>query len=70
LNFLCVHGVGRDGYRFKGLADGGQPSDDRLAIDANGNIFGTTNTGGDFTTCPGGMGCGVVFEVKQWDRGR
>ena len=40
------------------------------AVDANGNVFGTTSGGGDFnfnkTGCAGTLpgGCGVVFEVK------
>jgi uncharacterized repeat protein (TIGR03803 family) len=55
-------------YRFQGFADGAKPEDDRLVIDASGNIFGTATEGGNTTAChsngefdPGG--CGVVFEV-------
>jgi uncharacterized repeat protein (TIGR03803 family) len=42
-------------------ADGSAPSP-KLAIDSKGNLFGTTNTGGD-PSCKGGEypGCGVVF---------
>jgi len=55
-------------YRFQGFADGAEPEDDRLVIDANGNIFGTTAEGGNSTACPSDGfgtpgGCGVVFEV-------
>jgi hypothetical protein len=55
-------------YRFQGFADGATPEDDRLVIDASGNIFGTTAEGGNSTACPSGGpgtpgGCGVVFEV-------
>jgi hypothetical protein len=55
-------------YRFKGFADGAEPTDDRLVIDASGNIFGTTTEGGNSTACPADGfgtpgGCGVVFEV-------
>jgi len=55
-------------YRFKGFADGADPTDDRLVIDASGNIFGTTTEGGNSTACPDDDsgtpgGCGVVFEV-------
>jgi hypothetical protein len=60
-------------YTFLGGADGALPSDDRLALGANGEIFGSAGAAGDFdrekTGCsafsnvPGG--CGVVFEVKQ-----
>jgi uncharacterized repeat protein (TIGR03803 family) len=55
-------------YRFQGFADGALPEDDRLVIDASGNIFGTASEGGNSIAChssgefdPGG--CGVVFEV-------
>jgi uncharacterized repeat protein (TIGR03803 family) len=55
-------------YRFKGFADGAEPMDDRLVLDANGNIFGTAAEGGNSTACPSDGfgtpgGCGVVFEV-------
>ena len=53
-------------------ADGAIPEDDRLAVGANGEIFGSAGAGGDFdrdkTGCadfsnvPGG--CGVVFALK------
>jgi len=35
--------------------------DDRVAVDAAGNVFGTTLNGGSFGICT--LGCGVVFEV-------
>ena len=55
-------------YRFQGFGDGAEPEDDRLVIDANGNIFGTAAEGGNSTVCPSGSfgtpgGCGVVFVV-------
>ena len=55
-------------YRFQGFADGAKPEDDRLVIDASGNIFGTATEGGNSIAChPNGEfdpgGCGVVFEV-------
>jgi uncharacterized repeat protein (TIGR03803 family) len=55
-------------YRFQGFADGATPEDDRLVIDADGNIFGSTAEGGNSTACPSDGfgtpgGCGVVFEV-------
>ena len=34
----------------------------RLAIDANGNIFGVTLAGGSGSHCPESNGCGVAFE--------
>jgi uncharacterized repeat protein (TIGR03803 family) len=57
-------------YAFLGSSDGATPLDDRVAVDANGNVFGSAASGGDFdfnkTHCAGNLpgGCGVVFEVK------
>ena len=50
-------------YRFRGMGDGALPEDDRLVLDAAGNIFGTTSNGGADGLCP--TGCGVVFKVEQ-----
>ena len=58
-------------YSFQGGADGAIPGEDRIAFDANGNVYGSASAGGDFnfnqTGCPGNLpgGCGVVFRVKQ-----
>ena len=54
-------------YTFLGGADGAIPGDDRLALDANGAVFGSAGSGGDFNAnCPGNLpgGCGVLFKVK------
>jgi hypothetical protein len=57
-------------YAFFGTSDGANPLDDRVAVDANGNVFGSASGAGDFnfnkTGCAGTLpgGCGVVFEVK------
>ena len=57
-------------YAFFGSSDGATPLDDHVAVDANGNVFGSAASGGDFdfnkTHCVGNLpgGCGVVFEVK------
>jgi len=54
-------------YAFLGGADGAIPGDDRLALDANGDVFGSAGSGGDFNAgCPGDVpgGCGVVFKLK------
>jgi uncharacterized repeat protein (TIGR03803 family) len=57
-------------YRFPGDANGGYPTDDHLAVDLTGNIYGTTLVEGDVNSplCPqevlGLGGCGVVFEVS------
>jgi len=46
-------------YDFTGGSDGGTP-DDKLIVDAGGNLYGTTSFGGS-GNCDGG--CGVVFEI-------
>lgn len=46
-------------YSFSG-PDGEVP-DSALVLDSNGNIYGSTEYGGDYTSCPDG--CGVVFEL-------
>jgi len=43
--------------RFTGGSDGGVPGDDRLVIDALGNLYGTTVFGRQ-------DGMGLVFEIK------
>jgi uncharacterized repeat protein (TIGR03803 family) len=49
-------------YSFTGGADGRQPLFGSLALDAKGNLYGTTWMGGSVTqTCS--AGCGTVFEV-------
>ncbi|MBV9763160.1 MAG: hypothetical protein JO340_21535 [Acidobacteriaceae bacterium] len=52
-------------YTFTGEADGGV-ADAGLTGDEEGNIYGSTEFGGDVTGPTGlcGGGCGVVFEVK------
>jgi hypothetical protein len=58
-------------YSFLGGSDGAIPSDDRLALDTSGDVFGLASSGGDFdvskTGCPGNLPgeCGVAFEVQQ-----
>jgi uncharacterized repeat protein (TIGR03803 family) len=55
-------------YVFAGGADGGMP-DAGLTLDSNGNLYGTTDSGGiSSRTCGGGLydsdpGCGVVFKI-------
>ena len=48
-------------YSFKGGSDGKEPSDD-VVFDASGNLYSTTDFGGD-TSCNLGNGCGTVFEL-------
>jgi uncharacterized repeat protein (TIGR03803 family) len=50
-------------YRFKGGADGAEPNASVIR-DAAGNLYGTTNYGGDFSgALCAGTGCGVAFKL-------
>jgi uncharacterized repeat protein (TIGR03803 family) len=51
-------------YSFKGGSDGGSPVNVGLIQDAKGNLYGTTNLGGDLSSslCHP-VGCGVVFKL-------
>jgi uncharacterized repeat protein (TIGR03803 family) len=49
-----------------GCADGFSPSRGPLVIDANGNLYSTTEAGGILRECSGG-GCGVVFKLDTAD---
>jgi hypothetical protein len=55
-----------------GCVDGAYPQD-RLILDAQGNLYGTTNVGGLPGGCNtsgfGGYGCGVVFELVHSNNG-
>jgi uncharacterized repeat protein (TIGR03803 family) len=48
-------------YRFQGGADGSNPNGG-LLLDGSGNLYGTTNTGGE-GPCDAGNGCGTVFRL-------
>jgi uncharacterized repeat protein (TIGR03803 family) len=48
-------------HRFTGGSDGAFPLDDHVAVDSNGNVFGTAFNGGQIGLCP--AGCGVVYEI-------
>ncbi len=50
-------------YGFKDPGDGYQP-EAGLAIDASGNLYGTTNLGGNLS-CNQGYGCGTVFKLSK-----
>lgn len=50
-------------YSFTGGADGGFP-EAGLVLDAAGNLYGTTESGGD-TSCGPPSGCGTVFKVDK-----
>ena len=49
-------------HAFTGGADGALPLVGSLIKDANGNLYGTTPSGGG-GTCNNGQGCGVVFKL-------
>jgi uncharacterized repeat protein (TIGR03803 family) len=49
-------------YSFTGAPDGEIPSYGGLIRDANGNLYGMTELGGD-TSCTDGLGCGTVFKL-------
>jgi uncharacterized repeat protein (TIGR03803 family) len=49
-------------HRFTGKSDGMEPMAD-LALDPAGNLYGTTEYGGD-DQCNNGLGCGVAFTLK------
>ncbi len=50
-------------YTLNQGSDGG-PIQGHLAVDAEGNLFGATEYGGDLSACDGD-GCGTVFELKR-----
>jgi uncharacterized repeat protein (TIGR03803 family) len=54
-------------YRFRGASDGYEPLGG-LALDARGNLYGTTELGGRSTGCYGG-GCGTVFRLSPGAHG-
>jgi hypothetical protein len=71
LPLIATTGVGQETtptetvlYNFTGGADGGVP-EGGLIRDAAGNLYGTTNIGGNTSSsCPLEYnGCGVVFEL-------
>jgi uncharacterized repeat protein (TIGR03803 family) len=49
-------------YDFGGVPDGGNPAT-VLTLDEAGDLYGTTQHGGNGTEC-GSSGCGTVFEVS------
>jgi len=54
-------------YAFAGGSDGSSPAFGNLALDAAGNLYGTTEYGGG-TGCSR-QGCGVAFELEPSDQG-
>ena len=54
-------------YKFKGGNDGASPAGN-LIFDHSGNLYGTTETGGDPQVC-NGEGCGTVFKLSPGSNG-
>src|SRR5271154_3556613 len=54
-------------YSFKGATDGATPKAG-LIMDATGNLYGTTYSGGDLS-CGNGYGCGAVFKLTPSNGG-
>ena len=57
-------------YAFSGGADGALPESGVIS-DSSGNLYGTTEAGGDYS-CPQssfGIGCGVVFKLTPGKKG-
>lgn len=54
-------------YKFNGGTDGAGPSGS-LVLDAAGNLYGTTVSGGNPDVCDG-SGCGTVFKLSPNDNG-
>lgn len=59
-----VDGSGKETvvYQFTGGTDGATPND--LIRDEEGNLYGTTTSGGDLSACDM-HGCGVVFKIDK-----
>jgi uncharacterized repeat protein (TIGR03803 family) len=53
-------------YRFGGLPDG-HSADSSLLLDKAGNLYGTTEAGGD-NSCNPGYGCGTAFKIDKQGR--
>jgi uncharacterized repeat protein (TIGR03803 family) len=50
-------------YLFQNYSKGGAMPRAGLILDASGNLYGTTSSGGDLKVCNDG-GCGTVFELS------
>lgn len=61
---LAPDGTGTVLYAFAGGSDGGRPYAG-VTRDSAGNLYGTTSRGGTGDCSGKGMGCGVVFEIKE-----
>ena len=64
---LCSAGTEKVLFRFN-YTNGSLPDYGPIVMDSAGNIFGTTDYGGDSPNCT--LGCGTVFELKPGANGR
>jgi uncharacterized repeat protein (TIGR03803 family) len=55
-------------YSFDPGTNMGSHPDGPVTFDQSGNLYGTTEFGGNLN-CSGGFGCGVVFELSPQDGG-
>ena len=55
-------------YSFTGIADGGGPFGG-VVLDAKGNLYGTTQQGGMFSSGTCSAGCGVAYELVPSETG-
>ncbi len=62
---LELSGRMTDLYNFTGVGGDGEYPATNLTLGAHGNLYGTTNYGGEFA-CPyqSGLGCGMAFKVN------
>ena len=61
---IAVTGQEKVLYNFTGTAGDGATPTGAVLVDAQGNLYGSTEYGGD-VTCSNSMGCGTVFKVDS-----
>jgi len=52
-------------HQFSASGDEGVDPSGDLAFDSAGNLYGTTQTGGYWQHCGGGVGCGTVYQLTR-----
>lgn len=56
-------------YSFRGVNGDGSYPQGGVTFDAAGNLYGTTQRGGTYSSLCGSLGCGTVFEVSPTSSG-